>query len=66
MALLQTGDRICSSCGGTNGRHQPACSGGESVEVISAYTAYVLEHISGYMWRCKLCGQCSSKAAFDG
>ena len=38
MALLQTGDRICSSCGGTNGRHQPACSGGESVEVISVYT----------------------------
>ena len=23
MALLHTGDRICASCGGMNGRHQP-------------------------------------------
>ena len=22
MALLHTGDRICASCGGMNGRHQ--------------------------------------------
>src|SRR5271167_2851701 len=38
MALLHTGDRICASCGGMNGRHQLACTGDESVEVISAYT----------------------------
>ena len=38
MALLHTGDRICASCGGMNGRHRPACSGDESVEVISVYT----------------------------
>ena len=38
MALLHTGDRICASCGGMNGRHQPACTGDESVEVISVYT----------------------------
>ena len=38
MALLQTGDRICASCGGINGCHQPACSGDESVEVISVYS----------------------------
>ena len=37
MALLHTGDRICASCGGMNGRHRPACSGDESVEVISVY-----------------------------
>ena len=37
MALLHTGDRICSSCGGMNGHHQPLCSGDESVEVISVY-----------------------------
>ena len=38
MALLHTGDRICASCGGMNGRHQPACTGDESIEVISVYT----------------------------
>ena len=38
MALLHTGDRICASCGGINGRHQPTCIGDESVEVISVYT----------------------------
>ena len=38
MALLHTGDRICASCGGMNGRHRPACSGDESIEVISVYT----------------------------
>ena len=38
MALLHTGDRICASCGGINGRHQSACTGDESVEVISVYT----------------------------
>jgi len=38
MALLHTGDRICASCGGMNGRHEPARTGDESVEVISVYT----------------------------
>jgi hypothetical protein len=38
MALLHTGDRICASCGGTNGKHRPGCIGDESVEVISVYT----------------------------
>ena len=38
MTLLNTGDRICASCGGINGRHEPACTGDESVEVISVYT----------------------------
>ena len=38
MALLLTGDRICASCGGMNGHHQPACSGGNSIEVIHAYS----------------------------
>jgi hypothetical protein len=37
MALLHTGDLICASCGGINGRHQSACTGDESVEVISVY-----------------------------
>ena len=35
MALLQTGDRICTSCAGMNDRHQPARTGDESVGVIS-------------------------------
>ena len=38
MALLHTSDRICASCGGMNGRHQLACTGDESVELISVYT----------------------------
>ena len=38
MALLHTGDRICASCGGMNGRHRPACSGDESIDVINVYT----------------------------
>ena len=38
MALLHTGDRICASCGGLNGRNQPACAGDEPVEVISVYS----------------------------
>ena len=38
MALLQTGDRICASCGGVNGHHQPTCTGDESVEVINVYS----------------------------
>ena len=38
MALLQTGDCICASCGGTNGHHQPTCTGDEPVEVISVYS----------------------------
>jgi hypothetical protein len=38
MALLHTGDRICASCGGVNGHHQSACSGGDSIEVIHAYS----------------------------
>ena len=38
MALLHTGDRICASCGGMNGRHHLTCIGDESVEVISVYT----------------------------
>src|SRR5271157_2310394 len=38
MALLDTGDRICVSYGGMNDRHQLACTGDESVEVISVYT----------------------------
>src|SRR5664279_1018494 len=37
MALPHTSDRICASCGGMNGRHRAACSGDESVEVISVY-----------------------------
>jgi hypothetical protein len=37
MALLHAGDRICESCGGMNGCHQPTCIGDESVEVISVY-----------------------------
>ena len=32
MALLHTGDRICASCGGMSGHHQPACSGDEYVK----------------------------------
>jgi len=40
MALLHIGDRICASCGGMNGRHQPTCIGDESVEVISVYTCH--------------------------
>ncbi|HZD31552.1 MAG TPA: DUF6573 family protein [Candidatus Angelobacter sp.] len=38
MVLLQTGDRICASCGAMNGQHRLACTGDESVEVISVYT----------------------------
>jgi hypothetical protein len=38
MALLHTGDRICASCGGINGHHQPTCIADESIEVISVYT----------------------------
>ena len=30
MALLHTGDRICASCGGMNGKHRPGCIGDES------------------------------------
>lgn len=37
MALIRTGDRICSSCRGINGHHQAACTGDEAVEVISVY-----------------------------
>ena len=35
MALLHTGDRICASCGGMNGKHRPGCIGDDTVEVIS-------------------------------
>jgi hypothetical protein len=38
MALLHTGDRICASCGGINGRHRAACSGDESIDVLSVYS----------------------------
>ena len=38
MELLHTGDRICASCGGINGRHQLGCTDGDSVEAISVYT----------------------------
>src|SRR5664280_1379035 len=38
MALIHTGDRICASCGGINGRHQPTCTRDESVGVISVCT----------------------------
>ena len=38
MAVLHTGDRICASCGGTNGKHRPGCIGDDTVEVISVYT----------------------------
>ena len=38
MALLHTGERICAPCGGITGRHRTACSGDESVGVISVYT----------------------------
>src|ERR1035438_1494119 len=38
MALLHTGDRICASCGGINGRHRAACSGDESIDVLNVYT----------------------------
>src|SRR5271169_6732758 len=37
MALLHTGDRICASCGGMNGKHRPGCIGDDNVEVISVY-----------------------------
>src|ERR1017187_639392 len=37
MALLHTGDRICASCGGINGKHLPGCIGDDTVEVISIY-----------------------------
>ena len=37
MALLHTGDRICASCGGINGRHEATCTADEFVEVISVY-----------------------------
>ena len=33
MSLLHTGERICASCGGIR-HHQPACSRGDSIEVI--------------------------------
>src|ERR1039458_3952275 len=38
MALLHTGDRICASCGGMNGRHRAECSGDESIDVLNVYT----------------------------
>ena len=38
MALLHTGDRICASCGGINGRHRAGCSGDESIDVINVYS----------------------------
>jgi hypothetical protein len=38
MALIRTGDRICSSCRGINGHHQAACTGDEAAEVIGVYT----------------------------
>src|ERR1035441_410776 len=38
MALLQTGDRICASCGGINGKPRSGCIGDDSVEVISVYS----------------------------
>jgi hypothetical protein len=38
MALIRTGDRICSSCRGINGHHHLTCIGDEAVEVISVYT----------------------------
>ena len=38
MTLLHTGDRICASCGGMNGRHRAACSGDESIDVLNVYT----------------------------
>ena len=37
MALLHTGDRICASCGGINGKHRPGCIGDDTVEAISIY-----------------------------
>ena len=38
MAVLHTGDRICASCGGINGRHRAACFGDESIDVLNVYT----------------------------
>ena len=38
MALLHTGDRICTSCGGMINHHQPTCTADEFVEVTSVYT----------------------------
>ncbi|HME31465.1 MAG TPA: chromate efflux transporter [Terriglobales bacterium] len=38
MALLHTGDRICASCGGMNGKHRPGCIGDDTVEVISVFS----------------------------
>ena len=38
MALLQTGARICASCGGVNGKHRPGCIADDTVDVISVYT----------------------------
>ncbi len=37
MVLLHTGDRICASCRGMNGKHRPGCIGDDTVEVISIY-----------------------------